>query len=269
MRKLSFAVSVLLVFFIVTCSAALAAEKSHDRKSITLGFGATYERCMEMLKDGLERKGYSVDLKMFDSNELPARAMLAGEVDGLMQNHLPWIINFNKQNGSDFVMPEPYITYSLISLYSVRHDSLDDFPDGASIAIGSDNANMERGLRILDGLGFIKLGEKSGAYYTKVDIAENPKNIEIVEVETNAGVAALPDVDGAIVSAYRLWKAGYDPRKGLYNYPDGKKYPLSLVVNSWDAESDWVKEAQSIIAGEEFRSGFDEYYQGSYLLFNE
>ena len=132
MRKLLFTVLGLLVLPVLFLGMAFLAQTADaaEGKTITLGFGATYERCMEMLKEGLEAKGYTVDLKMFDSNELPAQAMLAGDVDGLMQNHLPWIENFNKQNGSDFVMPKPWITYSLISLYSLKHQTLKDFPDG-------------------------------------------------------------------------------------------------------------------------------------------
>ena len=245
------------------------APETGDKEEIKLGFGATYEPCMELLKAGLEERGYTVKLIMFDSNELPAMAMANGEIDGLMQNHLPWIENFNEANGTDFVMPEPYITYSLVSLYSVKHDSVEDIPDNGVIAIQSDAANMEKGLLILEDAGLITLGEKADANYTLLDIADNPKNLQFVEVETNAGVSALPDVDAAVCSAYRLWKAGYDPTKGLWDYPDGKDYPLSLVVNRSDADADWVKACGEIIESDTFRDGFNDYYQGSYLLYNE
>lgn len=263
-----------------TAPAADAAEPTEEttaseepviigKTDIILGYGATYERCMELLKEGLEERGYTVTLMMFDSNELPAKAMANGEIDGLMQNHLPWIKNFNEANGTDFVMPEPYITYSLVSLYSLKYSSVDELPDNAVIAIQSDAANMEKGLLILEDAGLIELGEKADANYTLLDITSNPKNLQFVEVETNAGVAALPDVDAAVCSAYRLWKAGYDPKLGLWDFPGGKDYPLSLVVKSEDANASWVKACAEIIRSDAFRNGFNEYYQGSYVLFDE
>ena len=67
--------------------------------------------------------------------------------------------------------------------------------DGAVVAVPNDVTNEARALLLLEAQGLITLKEGAGLEATKNDIAENPKNLEIMEVEAAQIPRVLPDVD--------------------------------------------------------------------------
>ena len=64
--------------------------------------------------------------------------------------------------------------------------------DGATIAVPNDTTNEARALLLLQDNGIITLKDGAGMEATKNDIAENPHNVEIVELEA-AQVARVID----------------------------------------------------------------------------
>ena len=52
-----------------------------------------------------------------------------------------------------------------------------------TIAVPNDTTNEASALMLLENLGYIKLKDGAGITATKLDIAENPHNIEINEIE--------------------------------------------------------------------------------------
>ncbi|MEG2140898.1 MAG: MetQ/NlpA family ABC transporter substrate-binding protein, partial [Bilophila sp.] len=71
---------------------------------------------------------------------------------------------------------------------------------GAIVAVPNDTTNEARALLLLQAEGFIKLKAGAGLNATKRDIAENPKQLKIEEIEAAQLVRALPDVDIAIIN---------------------------------------------------------------------
>ena len=60
-----------------------------------------------------------------------------------------------------------------------RATRLEELADGATIAVPNDGTNEARALLLLEAQGLIKLNEGAGFTATKLDIAENPKNLDI------------------------------------------------------------------------------------------
>ena len=61
--------------------------------------------------------------------------------------------------------------------------SLDDIADGDSIAVPNDTTNEARALLLLQDNGLLTLEEGAGLTATINQIVDNPKNLEIVELE--------------------------------------------------------------------------------------
>lgn len=76
----------------------------------------------------------------------------------------------------------------------------------------NDVINNDRGLRLLASNGLIKLKENTKEFVTQRDIAENPKNMRIKEVEGVQVVRAINDVDFIVSSAQILALAGITPQ---------------------------------------------------------
>ena len=164
--------SMMLILLMASCSNK--ASSSND--TIVIGCMALNAEAVEEIKRLMEKEGYKMEVKVFDGNNLPALALSANEIDGLILNHKPWIDTFNKANNSHLVLVDGFKYASLNALYSSKHKTLEEIPDGATITISNDPSNMDRGLRFLEKLGLLKLGEKTGEFYTMLDIKENPKS---------------------------------------------------------------------------------------------
>ena len=77
-----------------------------------------------------------------------------------------------------------------------------------TIAVPNDPTNEARALRLLEANGIIKLSETAGETATKLDIVENPYNVEIVEVEAAQIPSMLKDFDYAVINGNYASQAG-------------------------------------------------------------
>lgn len=249
------------------CGGGKAAKTEDDPKEIKIGTMSIVEPIVNMLAEGLEKDGYKITPVLFDGNHLPATALKEGSVDGVILNHKPWMETFNKENNANLVMPEPYMYYGTNALYSNKYDDVSQIPDGAKIAVPGDPINLDRSLKLLQDLGFIKLQEGKEGMYTPADIAENTKNIKIIETEITATVRSMDDVDALFCGAAYVKEAGYDHKKPLYLDPANKDYPLGLIVNKGDEDKPWVKKVLEYQQTQEFKDKFNEYFDQTYILF--
>lgn len=243
------------------------AKTEDDPKEIKIGTMTIVEPIVNMLAEGLEKDGYKITPVLFDGNHLPATALSEGSVDGVILNHKPWMETFNKENNTNLVMPEPYMYQGTNALYSNKYDDISQIPDGAKIAVPGDPINLDRSLRLLQGIGFIKLQEGKEGMYTPVDIVENTKNIEIIETEITATVRSMDDVDALFCGAAYVKEAGYDHKHPLYFDPTNKDYPLGLIVNKGDEDKPWVKKVLEYQQTQEFKDKFNEHFDQTYILY--
>ena len=80
-----------------------------------------------------------------------------------------------------------------------------------TIAVPNDTTNEARALMLLESLGYLKLKEGAGITATKLDIAENPLNIEINEIEAAQLPNVLKDVDYAVINCNYALDGGLNP----------------------------------------------------------
>jgi len=83
--------------------------------------------------------------------------------------------------------------------------------DVIQIAVPNDPTNEARALLLLETNGIIKLKEGVGITATKMDIADNPYNVEIVETEAAQIPNILQDVDYAVINSNYAINAGLNP----------------------------------------------------------
>ena len=259
----------ILIVALALCVAVSAAVNAQAKgKHLTLGCLAYSEPMVQWIKQGLEPMGFDVDIMMFDANQLPATALKDGSLDGIIANHRPWILTFNRENGCHLDMVKPYYFHSFFAIYSTRYKSLDELPRGAMIAVPGDPTNMSRSLIILREAGLITLGEKTDIFYTVLDIKDNPKDIKLIETEITQTARSINDVDAIISTAYFVGEAAKDyPCEILFVDPQNKDYALGLIVRAEDMESAWATQAMRVLRSEPYRKKFNEHFKGKYTLF--
>lgn len=244
------------------------ANEVKSEKPIKLGTLPAVSDNANLVKEALEREGYAVEIVMFDANNLPAVALKDGDLDALLGNHLPWIQTFNKENDCDLHMMEPYYYYSPFGLCSVKHKSVEELPEKAKIVIPNDPSNMERSLLLLQEMGLIELGEKKDRFYNVADIEKNTKEIELIEAEMTMTARNVQDVDAVFAAGIIAHLAGVLPENYIYLDKNAVNYPIGLVVDSKNKDTDWAKKGALGVQAEDLRAKFDEMNKGSYVLFD-
>ena len=110
-----------------------------------------------------------------------------------------------------------------------------------TIAVPNDATNEARALLLLQDNGYIKLKDGAGITATKADIAENPKNLDIVELEASQLPVRLADVDMAVINGNYALAAGLNISDALATEnADGtaaQTYANIIAVRSGDENS--------------------------------
>ena len=175
-----------LTVFALACALLLslaACGGSGDDKTITVGATpAPHAEILEVAKEVLAEQGYTLEITEFDDYIMPNTAVEEEELDANYFQHITYMNQFNEDNGTHLVSVGS-IHYEPFGIYAGKSASLDDLPEGAQIAIPNDATNGGRALLLLDQEGLIVLEEDAGITATVNDIADNPYNYEIVELE--------------------------------------------------------------------------------------
>lgn len=147
---------------------------------------------------------YNIDLQwedyVLDDYYVFNKALDDGEIDANYFQHLPFFNDEVEANGYKIVNAggihiEPF------GFYSKTITSVDELQDGDTIVISNSVSDHGRILSILDKAGVITLNEGVDAISaTTADIAENPKNLEFVEVKPELLVTAYENEEGALVA---------------------------------------------------------------------
>jgi len=201
------AISVILV---LALSLLLVAGCGNRKKESTIVVGASpvpHTEILEFIKDKMAAEGYILDIKEFTDYVQPNLATESGELDANFFQHVPYMESFNAEHGTNLVSVFP-VHFEPLGLYKARARSLAELPDGAIIAVPNDATNAARAFQLLEATGLITIKEGAGLNATKLDIVDNPKNLDIRELEAAQIPLVLADVDMAVINGNFALQAG-------------------------------------------------------------
>lgn len=210
---------------------------------------------LEQIVDDLKALGYDLEIRTFTEYPIPNPATAAKELDANYFQHLPYLnaYNANVPEAEQLVAVIP-VHYEPYGLYAGTKANLEDIADGDSIAVTNDPSNETRALLLLQDAGLIKLAEDANADSTLnvLDIAENPKNLNIVELNAELIPSALGDVAFAVINGNFAIGAGLNPaRDALFLEPAegevGVTYTNYVVVRAEDAGADFVQALRQVL----------------------
>ena len=144
----------------------------------------------------------------------PNTGVIEGSLDANYFQHVPYLDQFNEENGSDLVSVGA-IHYEPFGIYAGKTTDLSALPDGAVVAVPNNVTNEARALLLLAQEGILKLKDDAGIEATVEDIVENPKNIEFKELAPEQLVNALPDVDVAVINGNYAIEGGLSVKDAL------------------------------------------------------
>ena len=183
-----------------TDKKAESSTGSTDTQVIKVAASATpHAEILEEAKPLLAKEGYDLQVTVFDDYVQPNEVVDSGDFDANYFQHAPYMEQFNKEKGTKLVDAGD-IHYEPFGIYPGTKKSLDEIADGDEIAVPNDTTNEARALLLLESNGLIKLKEDAGVAATKLDIVENPHNLEIVEMEAAQLPLSLGSLDIAVIN---------------------------------------------------------------------
>ncbi|MDR3516685.1 MAG: MetQ/NlpA family ABC transporter substrate-binding protein [Azospirillaceae bacterium] len=185
-------------------------------------------------------QGINVQVIEFTDWITPNVALADNDIDLNYYQHIPFLETASQAKGYHFISVGVG-TSSKLGLYSKKHKSFAEIPDGGTIAIANDPVNGGRGLVLLEQAGLIRL--KPGLDYkaTVDDIVENPKHLKIVEVMAQQLPRTLDDVDLAEGYAHLLKDFGIDPQGALLFDTIQQRYALQWVARPDNPRLDQIR----------------------------
>lgn len=234
-------------------------SKSKEKVIKIAGTASVSEVFYEAFKEKYEAMGYQTEFIAFDSNPVCLEACASGETDISLGQQKKFVQSYNTNNGADLDMVKPYGMFTGIGLYSEKYESIDDIPDGSQIAVMNDATNEDVSLKILETAGLIKLSDDV-EFVTVADITENPKNLEIIEMEQAQTVTALDDMAAACCWFTHMSASGKDPSSYLIRDEVMINYPMGVIANAEDAASDWAVAMAECLRDPEVQAAIDEVF---------
>ncbi len=251
-----------------TAATTTASSDSSDNV-ITVGASPSpHAEILDAIKDELASEGYELKVVEYNDYVQPNVALSDGDLDANYFQHLPYLENYNEENGTDLVSAAA-VHFEPMGLYAGKSSDINNVPDGAKIAVPSDATNEARALLLLQDQGVIKLKDGVGLEATANDIEENPHNIELVEVEAAAVARTLEDADFGVINGNYALSAGLDTSATLASEgadsEAAQTYANIVAVRNGDEESDKTKALVKALTSETARKFIEEQYQGSVI----
>lgn len=248
-------------------SANETKAASGDLKKIKIGASPSpHAEILEEANKVLKDKGYELDIVVYNDYVQPNIAVDTGELDANFFQHYPYLESFNEERGTKIVSAG-VTHYEPFGIYAGKVSSLDDLKDGAKIAVPNDVTNEARALQLLAAKGLIKIKDGAGLTATKNDIVENPKNIELLEVEAAQVPRSLQDVDVAVVNGNYAIEAGLKVKDALAvedaSSEAANTYANIIAVKEGNEKNEEILALLDAIQSPEVKKFIEDKYEGA------
>ena len=213
----------------------------------------------------LKEQGVTLKIVEFSDYVQPNLALAEKELDANFFQHKPYLDEFAKEHKLSLeslaaVHLEP------MGVYSKSLKNVADTPEGAKVAIPNDPTNGGRALKVLESAGLIKLRPEAGILATKQDIVDNPKKLEVLEIEAAQLPRSLDDVALAVINSNYALGANLNPKTDAIAI-EAKDSPYANIVaiRQGDASREDLQKLKAALNSEALKKFIDEKYQGAIL----
>ena len=244
----------ILLALVLTLSLTLGSALANEKLSI-IATENPHAQILELVKDDLAALGYDLDLTIVSDYVVENPATSDGSVQANFFQHIPYLNSYNETvDDANKLVGVVFTHFEPLAIYAGTKTSLDDIAEGDKIAIPNDPTNENRALLLLQDAGLITLPEGTTleSTTTPVDIVDNPKKLDIYEVNAELIPGLRSDVAYAVINGNNAVLAGLIPyTDGLYaEGPDSlaaKSYVNLIAVKPENENADWVKALQQVI----------------------
>jgi D-methionine transport system substrate-binding protein len=210
--------------------------------------------------------GLDLDIVEFTDYVQPNVALDDGSIDANYFQTVPYLEEQEADGGYDFTALDP-VHIEPLGIYSDSLADLADLPDGATVAIPNDPTNAGRALRLLAANDLITLADTGKAAPTALDIAENPKDLQIQEIEAAQLPRSLADVDAAVINGNYAIDADLKPAEDALALEEAEGNPNAnlLVVRAGTEDDERIQQLEELLHSDEVRNFIEKTYEGAVI----
>jgi len=233
------------MFEFIRCSLIAAtvvlAGTAHAQDAIRIGVTAgPHAQIAEVAKQVAERDGLKLQIVEFQDYIQPNAALDSGDLQANSYQHLPFLQTQIQARGYKITAVGDTVTFPM-GFYSKKFKSLAELPDGARIGIQNDPSNSGRALALLQKYGVIKLKAGAGISATPLDVVENPKHLQIVQIEAAQLPRSLDDLAVSAINTNYAVQAKLVPTRDAIAIEDAKgPYANLIAVRTQDKDNPLV-----------------------------
>ncbi|MGM7666709.1 MetQ/NlpA family ABC transporter substrate-binding protein [Microbacterium sp. A93] len=215
------------------------AELGTEENPVQLGVVGASEAYWTTYEDAVEAEGISLDIVDFTEYSQPNPALSEGELDINQFQHIQYLADYNVASDDTLQVIGATVIYPL-GLYSTKHDSLEQIPDGGQVIVPNDTVNQARGLLVLQAAGLITLQDGGNAASNLEDVIEEESKVTVSALDAAAIPNSLPDVDGAIINNDFLNNAGLTGEDVLFedDPADPASFPYINIFATTEENAD-------------------------------
>ncbi len=248
----------------LAAAAALTSAAAQAADSLSVAATAVpHAEILEFVKPALAKEGVELKIKVFTDYVQPNVQVAEERLDANFFQHQPYLDEFNKSRGTELVSiagvhVEPF------GAYSSKVKNLSELNEGAQVVIPNDATNGGRALLLLQKTGLISLKPEAGITATVKDIADNPKNLKIRELEAATLPRVLNQVDLALINTNYALEAKLNPtRDALAIEGSDSPYVNILVVRADRKDDAALQKLAKALNSAEVKTFITEKYQGA------
>lgn len=260
--KIITSLTVIVIFTLLLVSCGKQKNNDPNYIKVAVATGPEYVVAEAAKKVAKEKYGLEVELLQFNDYIMPNTSLEQGDVDVNVFQTKPFLDEQVARRGYKFAIVGNTFVYPMAG-YSKKIKSLDDLKDGSTIVIPNDFANSSRALLLLQKVGLVKL--KDGVTAPRlVDIVENPKKLEILELEAPQLPRVLDDakVSLSVINNNFAGQAGLLLKDGVFAEDKDSPYVNLIVAREENKDEEKVKKFVQAYQSDEVDKVAAEVFKG-------
>ena len=204
--------------------------KEHTVVMASTGSDADIWRYIATLPE-TKQAGIKLEVKNFTDYVSMNTAVANKEIDINAFQSYAYMVAFNNSN-KDKIAPISTTYLEPMGIYSSKVKKVEEFAQGATIAIPNDGANESRALLLLQSAGLVKLkADFDNVKGTPADIVENSKKIVIKPIQMATAVRAKDEVDAIVLGNTLAMEGGLNVLKdSIYYEPIDQSTKMNVNV---------------------------------------
>ncbi|MFF0826555.1 MetQ/NlpA family ABC transporter substrate-binding protein [Brevibacillus sp. NPDC003359] len=255
----------LTLLFALIAMLAVGCGKTEPQRELKIGIRGSESRTWDFVKEQAAKEGLQIELVQFNANVNPNTVLLEGEIDANAFQHVAFLDQFNTKNNSQIV-PVGSTIIAPLGIYSDKFKKVEEIPDGAKIAVPNDDSNWGRALLLLQEAGLIQVVDNFDGFGGADKIKANPKQLEIVPVDSATTPRVMKDVAASIINNGVAVEAGFLLKDAVFHESKTAKPYINVIATTKEnAKREDVKKLVAIYQSKAVSDFITETYKGNYI----